>query len=304
MTPAELATLILSELGDPTESIWTSAEIIDYIQTALWDFKARTLYQWVQRPLDDFAGQATYPIPQDYGFHQMDRVTWDDWVVNPVVPRATMSGNGYFETTGNRPLSYMMEGDGVDVVRKIGVPATDTTNECIIEFFSFGTETMTNARLESGDAIQGSQEVSGVAVAPGDVGRKWRRSVSSPYYTIIAASASTLTLDRPYAESNYSLDAYIFDFSTTEDIQLPLRYLTYISHRVKSMAYGRDGDGQSLKMEKFWADWYEDGVNMILRRTERLFRRRISNIGNDGKVPESSRHRDPGTLPAYFPKVE
>jgi hypothetical protein len=147
---------------------------------------------------------------------------------------------------------------------------------------------------------------------PSDVGRKWRRSATSPYYNIIAVNpllgllgGTEATLDRPYAEPSFNNQlSYVFDFSTTGDIQLPLRYLTYISHRVKSMAYGRDGDGQSLKMEKFWADWYEDGVNMILRRTERLFRRRISNIGNDGKVPESSRHRDPGTLPAYFPKVE
>lgn len=232
-TPTILADFVLGELGDSTQTIWTQAEILTYVQKVLYDFKTRTLITWKRLPLNDVADEATYVIPTSYNFHQMDRAEWDYWAVNPFPARQLMAVNGRFETSGQRPLSYLMEGDGIDTLRKIGVPTAASTNTFMIEFFAVGD--------------------------------------------LIDANAA---------------------------IEIPTRYLIYISHGVKAKAYRRDGDGQSLKMADFWNARYEDGIEMVMRRKERLVRRRISNIGNDGKVPRSSRVRDPGTLPPYFPKVE
>lgn len=233
VTPSNLADYILEELGDSQATVWTQTEIIGYIQKVIYDFKSRTLCSWKRLALNDVADQATYPIPESYNFHKMDRVEYDYWAVRPVVPRAEMAGNGYFETAGNRPLAYMMEGDGLNVLRKIGVPTADSTNLFYIEYFSIG------------------------AIVTGGVA-----------------------------------------------IDLPLRYLIHIAHGVKAKAYEKDGDGQSIKMAAYWKARYEDGIQTCLRRKDRFFRRRISNIGNDGKIPLSARRRDPGSLPAYFPKVE
>lgn len=235
MTPNELAALILGELGDSDQTIWTTAELLDLIQESIYDFKIRTLCDWQRAALNDVLDQATYVIPDSLNFHQMDRAEYDSWVVNAKPPRVQMATNGYFETAGNRPFSLVMQGDGLRTVRKVGVPTANSAL-FIIEFFSMGAATS-----ESPD----------------------------------------------------------------DDIEdLPLRYLSYVARRVKSEAYKRDGDGQSLKMAKFWNDWYEDAILMMERRRERMYRRRVSNIGSDGKVPDGARRRDPGSLPAYFPKVE
>lgn len=235
MTPNELAALILGELGDSDQTIWTTAEMLDLIQESIYDFKIRTLCDWQRAALNDVLDQATYVIPDSLNFHQMDRAEYDSWVVNAKPPRVQMATNGYFETAGNRPFSLVMQGDGLRTVRKVGVPTANSAL-FIIEFFSMGAATS-----ESPD----------------------------------------------------------------DDIEdLPLRYLSYVARRVKSEAYKRDGDGQSLKMAKFWNDWYEDAILMMERRRERMYRRRVSNIGSDGKVPDGARRRDPGSLPAYFPKVE
>lgn len=233
ISPTNLAAFILEEMGDSDQTIWTETEILGYIQKVIYEFKIQTLCDWKRVALDDVAGQATYAIPETLNFHKMDRVEYDYWNVTPVLPRATMAGNGNFESSGNRPFSYMMEGDGLNVLRKIGVPVADSTNLFFIEYFSIG-----------------------VIVTDG------------------------------------------------ADIDLPTRYIVHISHGVKAKAYDRDGDGQSLAMSAYWTSRYLDGIEMVLRRKERLFRRRVSNIGNDGKISTSGRRRDPGTLPAYFPKVE
>ena len=234
MTPNELAALILGELGDSDESIWTTAEMLDLIQESIYDFKVRTLCDWQRAALNDVAGQATYEIPDALNFHQMDRAEYDSWVVDARPTRVQMATNGYFETSGNRPFSLVMQGDGLRTVRKIGVPVANSAL-FIIEYFSMGAAT---------------------SEAPDD------------------------------------------------DIEdLPLRYLAYVARRVKSEAYKRDGDGQSLKMAKFWNDWYEDSILMMERRRERMYRRRVSNIGSSGKVPADLKRRDPGTLPPYFPAI-
>jgi hypothetical protein len=232
-TPTNLADFVLGELGDSDQTIWTQAEILTYIQRVLYDFKARTLITWKRLPLNDVAGVATYVMPLSYNFHQMDRAEYDFWPVTPTPARQLMAMNGRFETSGQRPLSYVMEGDGIATLRKVGVPPAATANKFMIEFFAVGDS--------------------------------------------IAADAA---------------------------IEIPSRYLVYVSFGVKAKAYKRDGDGQSVKMSQFWESRYEDGIEMVRRRRERLAHRRIGNIGNDGKVPESYRVRDPGTLPPYFPKIE
>lgn len=233
ISPTVLAAFILEEMGDSDQTIWTEAEILGYIQKVIYDFKMQTLCSWKRVALNDVADQATYAIPETYNFHKMDRVEYDYWNVTPITPRPTMAGNGNFETSGNRPLSYMMEGDGLNVLRKIGVPTAASTDLFYIEYFSVG--------------------------------------------------------------------AIVTDGT---DIDLPTRYLIHVSHGVKAKAYERDGDGQSLPMSAYWQARYADGLEMVNRRKERLFRRRVSNIGNDGKISTSGRRRDPGSLPAYFPKVE
>ena len=235
MTPNELATLILGELGDSDESIWTAAEIVGLIQDAIYEFKIKTLCDWQRAVLADVSGQATYAIPDAMNFHQLDRAEYDYWVVSAKPVRVQMATNGYFETAGNRPFSLVMQGDGLRTLRKIGVP-TASGSLFVIEYFSMGDATG--------------------------------------------------------------------DTPDTDIADLPLRYLTYVAYKVKAEAYKRDGNGQSFKMSQFWQGRYEDGLEMMYRRRERMYRRRISNIGSDGKVPEGSRRRDPGSLPAYYPKVE
>lgn len=235
MTPNELAALILGEMGDSDQTIWTTAEMLDLIEESLYDFKMRTLCDWRRAALNDVLNQATYVIPDSVNFHQLDRAEYDSWVVDARPPRVQMAINGYFETAKNRPFSLMMQGDGIKTLRKIGVPVANSAL-FIIEYFSIG----------------------------------------------IATSAAP----------------------TTDIADIPLRYLSYVARRVKAEAYKRDGDGQSLKMAKFWTDWYEDGIQMLERRRERMYRRRVSNIGSDGKVRDGASKRDPGSLPAYYPAIK
>lgn len=235
ITLDDLADFILGELGDTDESIWTKADDIEpLIVDTLHDFAVRTLVIWDRQELDDYAGQAVYEIPRAFNFLQLDRAEWDYWVVNPTPARALMADDGAFESSGNRPLTLLMEGDGMAAVRKIGVPAEDSYNKFIIEFFSLGFDL----------------EVAG-----------------------------------------------------EDELAFPIRYLYgTVAAGVKAKAFARDGDGQSEALSQFWNSVYEDGVDMVVRRRETLFKRRISNIGSDGRVSRGQR-RDPGTLPPYFPAI-
>jgi len=235
ITLGDLSSFILGELGDSAESIWTAADDIEpWIVDTLHDFATRTLIKWDRQELDDYAGQAVYEIPPAFNFFQLDRAEWDYWAVNPTPARQLMGVNGRFESTGNRPLTLLMEGDGMEAIRKIGIPQEDSYNKFIIEFFSLGFD---------------------------------------------------------------------LDVASEDELAFPVRYLYgTVAAGVKAKAFGRDGDGQSEALSAFWNSVYEDGVDMVVRRRETLFKRRISNIGSDGKVRRGQR-RDPGTLPPYFPAI-
>lgn len=389
LTPNELAASILGELGDTEETIWTTAGILDYIEKALYDFKMRTLCSWKRMPLNNIIAQATYPIPDSYNFHQLDRAEEDYWAVSAVPPRVQMAVNGYFETTGNRPLALMAEGDGVGTIRKIGVPTTEVgvdedavlcetaastpipastttawlnpdgikdvggtaasnilTPNIISDYlvasdFDFGDvadveiqgisivasllclgSVSVNVRL----LLSGTEIATKAVAVPTTLGTitcafsptDWAGTtvMGSDLANISATlhyrdpSQNTMVVD--YVKAFYTLSRFVIEyFSTgaavastpTVAIDLPRRYMTYIAYRCKAEAYSKDGDGQSLKLAAYWESRYEDAIGMLERRRERFYRRRISNIGHDGRVPDSSRRRDPGTLPAYFPKI-
>lgn len=389
LTPNELAAQILGELGDTEETIWTTAGILDYIEKALYDFKMRTLCSWKRLPLNNIIGQATYPIPDSYNFHQLDRAEEDYWAVNAIPPRVQMATNGYFETTRNRPLALMAEGDGVGTVRKIGVPTTAAgvdTDFVLCEdgaTLSVSDQPWTdpeNITLDDGSSASCSGANSDYLVASGfdfdapadgeiqaitvqmqavssfgtpsvvftlvKDGVVLARNLVAPAipttlglvtYTFTPADwGSTIILGSDinsagfkiymnylnlfgpttvlvdFVKAFYSTSRFIIEFYSTGAavasipdvaIDLPRRYLTYIAYRCKADAYNKDGDGQSLKLAAYWESRYEDAIGMLERRRERFYRRRISNIGHDGRVPDSSRRRDPGTLPAYFPKI-
>jgi len=391
LTPNELAASILGELGDTEETIWTTAGVLDYIEKALYDFKMRTLCSWKRMPLNNIIAQATYPIPDSYNFHQLDRAEEDYWAVNAIPPRVQMATNGYFETTGNRPLALMMEGDGLDVVRKIGVPTTSAgVDEDLVICGNGATEpvpgvtstpwsTPENITMNGGGVagmdvtpnqyseylvasdfdfdvpaepvevqaitiqmncvsafdIAGNLQLvkNGTLVAqksvtpPPSLGAvtalftpvDWGSFISTTddlvdlevrFFFRDSSASKAMAVD--YIGAFYSTSRFIIEFYSTgaavasipdTAIDLPRRYLTYIAYRCKAEAYSKDGDGQSLKLAAYWDSRYEDAIGMLERRRERFYRRRISNIGHDGRVPDSSRRRDPGTLPAYFPKI-
>lgn len=234
ITGGELADLILGELGDTEETVWSKTnDIIPMIQDVFYDFVTRIPLIWKRLPLPDVLGQATYTIPASYNFHEMDRAEYDYWAVTPTPARQLMATNGRFESAGNRPFTFLMEGDGISTLRKIGVPTVSDSTKFQIEFFAVGDEI-------TADAV----------------------------------------------------------------IPIPVRYLVdYVSSGVKAKAYQKDGDGQSIKLAKLWQECYEDGVKMAQRRKDLFFHRRVSNIGSDGKVPVGYRTRNPGSLPAYFPRV-
>jgi len=236
ITLGELAAVVLAELGDTEETIWSRTQDIEpWIVDTMSDFTTRTLLLWDRQPLPDVDGQGTYSIPADYWFHQLDRAEWDYQVVHPKFPRELMATQGLFESTGNRPLNLLMDGEGLDVVRKIGVPNEDS-NKFFIEYFTVGFDP---------------------------------------------------------------------DIESEDLITIPIRYLLGpVASGVKAKAYARDGDGQSIALSEFWNSVYEDGVDMVTQRRETFFRRRISNIGTDGRVASGSRRRDPGSLPPYFPAIK
>ena len=134
-TASQLRVSVLALLGDSTQQIWSSDdEIYAAIEDAMYDFLRRTKLKWRRAALDDVDGQATYTIPASYSFEQIDRAEYDYWVCSPVTGRVAMSSRGYFESAGNRPFSYMMDGDGALVLRKLGVPEANSTNTFYIEF--------------------------------------------------------------------------------------------------------------------------------------------------------------------------
>jgi len=136
MNRVTLAQSVLSMMGDADQTLWSRADLYAYIQDGLLDFQRKTLCTWKRVPLNDVADQATYTLPED--FYQLDRAEYDGWRCVPVNPRNQMAGNGAFETTGGRPFSFMMSGDGFNVLRKVGVPTEDSTDKFWIEFFAVG----------------------------------------------------------------------------------------------------------------------------------------------------------------------
>lgn len=392
-TATELAAAISGELGDSDHSIWTEPLLLDYIEDTLYDFKMRTFCDWRRMPLNNIIGQATYPIPDSYDFHQLERAEEDYWAVTGIPPRVQMAMNGYFESAANRPLSLMMQGDGIQTIRKIGVPTTEAGVGTDYVFCESGVSTpiplsTTTAWLnpdsitqDGGIAAQNiltpniisdylvasefdfdapddpDTEIQGITVAielqcAGGVTGTVRlvkdgaqiaaKNIDVPTtvsevtvefgpadwdITLMASDINdptfsvTLSYRDPgqnsmivdYIKAFYSTSRFIIEYfaageavaSTPDEVlNLPQRYLTYIGYGVKARAYAKDGDGQSLKLSGYWASRYEDAITMMERRRTKVFRRRVSNIGHDGKVPESGRRRDPGSLPAYFPKVE
>ena len=138
MNRVDMVASVLSMLGDSDETLWSASDLYYYLQDGLYDFQRQTLCTWKRSPLNDVEGQATYNLPAD--FHLMDRAEYDGWVCSPVGPRDAMANRALFESTGNRPLSYMISGDGTSVLRKIGVPAEDSTDKYFIEYFAVGPE--------------------------------------------------------------------------------------------------------------------------------------------------------------------
>lgn len=138
MNRVVLASAVLTMMGDDAESLWTASDLYAYIQDGVYDFQRKTLCTWRRTPIGDIENQATYALPTD--FYHLDRVEYDGWLCTSVSPRDAMSNRGRFESTGNRPLSFMMSGDGLRVIRKLGVPVEDAPDKFYVEYFAAGPE--------------------------------------------------------------------------------------------------------------------------------------------------------------------
>lgn len=122
-TRLNLRTEILRHLGDSINTWWSNAEINQYIQEGYDHLCLATELLWTKASpasLQDVLGQPTYALPAD--LYQIERITNDQKRLIPLNRREAEGHDPIFETQQGDQIAYLVEGDGIRILRKIHVP--------------------------------------------------------------------------------------------------------------------------------------------------------------------------------------
>lgn len=138
--------------GNVPSTLWSAAEINSYLQEGYDDFCIRTGILWKKdspSALDDVAGTATYTLPTEV--HQIERVIWNDRMIMPQDRRWLEIHQPQFLTVQGDVWGYLLEGDGLRILRKVNVPAATSTTAFEIEYTRRGATLSDSQNFEIPD---------------------------------------------------------------------------------------------------------------------------------------------------------
>lgn len=130
---------VLYRLGDTARSVWTEAEINQYIRQGYDELVFTTGALWVKREpaeLQDVAGQGTYTLPTD--LIKTERITWDYQRIEPLKQVELEHSDPRYRTTQGDVFGYLQEQDGLRTLRKVRVPNQDDAGLVSIEYWRRG----------------------------------------------------------------------------------------------------------------------------------------------------------------------
>jgi len=157
-TRSDIRSDVLTHLGDTANTIWSAAEINQYVQEGYDDLVRRSQALWkrsvddatAQAAVDDTASTATATLPTD--LLEIDRVTWDDEAIPPLRAEQLELIDPSYLTQEGDVFGWIWEGDGIRTIRKIRVPSATAANKFVVEYFRRGTALSTDAvNLEVAD---------------------------------------------------------------------------------------------------------------------------------------------------------
>lgn len=139
-TLGEMSTAILYRLGDTEEKIWSTAEIQSYVRAGYDELTFLSRALWIKASpagLDDVDGQAIHTVPED--LLGVERITWDSKRLHPFTVQEAERYFPNYQTQQGQVIGYLMESDGLRVLRKIMIPNQTVAGLISIEYWRRGT---------------------------------------------------------------------------------------------------------------------------------------------------------------------
>jgi hypothetical protein len=140
---SELLTECSVRLGDSSNLIWSSAELLRYVKDGLGNFCRDTLCIWKQAYLNDQDGQSEAEFPSDYLI--ADRATWGGRPLDIVAESAVAPVDHLYQSREGRVFGLIMS--GTRYARKWRVPSTSITSTNPDDHAPT-TDSVDNTRLE------------------------------------------------------------------------------------------------------------------------------------------------------------
>lgn len=212
-TLLQTRTDVLAYLGDSSSAIWSTAEIDSYIKEGYDDLCMRSGALWIKSApggLQPVAGTGTYALPTD--LYKIERMTWNVKRMRPMYPEEAQRYDHRYRITQGIPLAYIVEGDGLGVIR---------------------------------------------------------------YFRVPSASDSLISIE--YVRRGAALS------SSGTSLELPDRYVDYVTWFAMGRALERDGTGQDLALSEHFKERYAAGLTRIKKRKAAAQSARIGSLGGPGK---------------------
>lgn len=212
-TLTQTRTDVLAYLGDSASAIWSTAEIDQYIKEGYDDLCIKTGILWIKAApagLQPVAGTGTYTLPTD--LYKIERMTWDKKRMSPLYPEEAARLDPRYRSTQGNPECYIVEGDGLGVIRYFRVPSA------------------------SDSLISIEYQRRGAALSSGSV-----------------------------------------------ELELPDRYVDYVTWFAMGRALERDGTGQDLELSQHFKERYAAGLSRIKKRKSAAQSARVGSLGGSGR---------------------
>ncbi len=132
-TLAQAASLVASRLCDPSARVWTSLELKAYVKGGHSKLVSDTRPLWAANDYNDVAGTATATLPTD--MLKLTAVTWDYTAIPKVRMVDLVRREPGWRTKQGNVEAWMVDGDGVGVIRKVYTPSVNATGKFGLEYY-------------------------------------------------------------------------------------------------------------------------------------------------------------------------
>jgi len=193
---------------------------------------------------------------------EVDRVTYDDYLIGPVHSSRVKRADGRYLYTVGPTTAYVLDEDGVFVIRKVPVP--DGRADTFEHSGTYGT-----LRRASSDEFGSGEPVLG----------SWGGLRQAPEH--FPAGPGRGTPRRVYRDGK-NVRVEVFRRGTdpgSAQFEMPDHYVRYVVFYAMSKALKREGPGQNLKMAGHYMARFESGVARIIRRMSRTTAARVGHFG-------------------------